>query len=96
MYSPTEAGGEDLRPGRLAQRLVPVGRGGGGHDAFDERQRAPHSRAVAVQLAFEKKQTLKPVFHFISSRVETRRFQAVGDSRVEENQALSSYARLKG
>jgi hypothetical protein len=36
-----------------------------------------HAPGVAVQVAFESK-GLKPVFHFIGSRVETRRFQAMG------------------
>jgi hypothetical protein len=36
-----------------------------------------HSLDVAVQVEF-KSQTLKPVFHFIGSRLETRRFQAMG------------------
>jgi hypothetical protein len=41
----------------------------------------PH--AVAAQVAFGN-QTLKPVFHFVGSRLETRRFQAMGqlDSRI--------------
>jgi hypothetical protein len=34
-------------------------------------------RSVAVQVECER-QTLKPVVHFTSSRVETRRFQAMG------------------
>jgi hypothetical protein len=40
--------------------------------------------AVAVQVAFERAKGLKSLFHFKRSRVETRRFQAVG------HQALSS------
>jgi hypothetical protein len=47
------------------------------------RQRRRHlrqtfpNRDVAVQVEFESKR-LKPGFHFIGSRVETRRFQAMG------------------
>jgi hypothetical protein len=37
----------------------------------------PPPRGVAVQVAFESK-GLKPVFHFTGARVETGRFQAMG------------------
>jgi hypothetical protein len=33
--------------------------------------------AVAVQVEFESKKGLKPVFHFIDPRIGTRRFQAL-------------------
>jgi hypothetical protein len=35
-------------------------------------------RDVAAQVAFESKRTLKPGFHFIGSRVETRRLSSHG------------------
>jgi hypothetical protein len=37
-------------------------------------------RAVAVQVDFFKLQSLKPVFHFIGSRVETRRLSSYGSA----------------
>jgi hypothetical protein len=42
---------------------------------------------IAVQVENLKAKPLKPVSHFIGSRVETRRLQATG----RLNQALSSY-----
>jgi hypothetical protein len=37
-------------------------------------------QAVAAQVAFDGRQTLKPGYHFIGSTVETRRFQACGST----------------
>jgi hypothetical protein len=46
------------------------------HAAFKTR-RANHRLDVAVQVAFER-QALKPGIHLTGSRVQTRRFQAMG------------------
>jgi hypothetical protein len=47
------------------------------HLGTDGRVGEVEARDVAVQVAFESK-GLKPDFHFIGSRVETGRYQAMG------------------
>ena len=41
-------------------------------------QCVPRPLGAAAQLHYFESKGLKPIFHFIGSRVETRRFQAMG------------------
>jgi hypothetical protein len=72
LAQPHHGGDGDVRAVEVDGHLavdVDVGDGAGG-------------QAVAVQVDPFGKQTLKPGFHFIGSRAETRRFQAMGSTGV--------------
>ena len=49
---------------------------------FDGGDGVDAPRAVAVQVDPFESKGLKPDFHFIGSRVETRRFQAYGSTEI--------------
>jgi hypothetical protein len=65
---PEEASGWEVSGRSAARRRVGAGAAAGA---------GAGTRCSAVQVAFESK-GLKPGFHFLGSRVETRRFQAMG------------------
>jgi hypothetical protein len=80
-----DVAGVDARPPPLDEHLAGARRGQ--RRGEDLRRRAEvggegvHHRAVAVQLAFDSK-IVKPVFSFIASTVETRRFQSYESTAI--------------
>jgi hypothetical protein len=52
-------------------------------------------RAVAAQVAFESK-GLKPGFHFIGERVETRRFQSYESTKQRVEKPFFHFAQVQG